>query len=413
MKKIKVIISALVLCSVIFSASAQREQNSLRDVEERNAYGDNWFISVGGSANILHAEQDKNYSFEKRLKYGGALSIGKWFSPNFGARIQGNYGGLKGANSVAHFAPGYYTPNHINEPMNVNKLKYTDDKKTDFWQEFNYFSTSLDIMTNLTTLSRGYYRERGLIDVIPFVGLGWIHSFDNGSTNPDFNHFVAKVGLRLNINLTKSFAVYLEPQANFTERELDGYAGTALGDGFSNWGIGLQYTFNKRFDNIVKMTADEVDRLNNKINANRYLIENQQDILERQQGLIDRLQKCCDEPKQVITQMVGTSYLPDYVRFGLDSYKLEQSELRKLAELSDYLKKNPDSKVLLVGYADRQTGNPRYNLGLSQKRVEATANELKRLGVSESRMSIDWKGDKEQPFPQNEWNRVVVIVERK
>ena len=453
MKRIRGIISALILSTVVFSVAAQKEQNvirerkqyvlrenegnslreveenSLREVEERNAYGDNWFISLQGNANLLTAEQDGFVSALDRIKFGGALTVGKWFNENFGVRIQGSGGALRGFNDIyPRSAEGaYYVHNnykHNEFPMagdprdGGSKFKFAKEKKgrpTGFWQDFNYASATFDLMANFTNLMRGHYREQNPIDVIPFVGLGYLHAFNNKVTTPNFHHFVVKLGFRVNFNLTENFALYLEPQGNATSEEFDGYAGTAVGDGFVNLGLGLQYTFNKRFTSlyqVARLSADEIDRLNRKINDNRYLIGVHQDILERQQNLLDRLEKCCDERPAQVTQIIEKHCLPDYVRFGLDSYKLEPSELRKIAEVADYLKTN-DSKLLVVGYADRKTGNPRYNLSLSQKRVDVVVAELKRLGINANRLVLDWKGDKEQPFPQNEWNRVVVLVERK
>jgi len=423
MKRIVGFFITLVLSAVVISVAAQNDQNALRDVVERDAYGDNWFISLGGSANLLTAEQDKEASWTDRIKFGGAFTVGKWFTPDFGARIQVMGGSLRGFNFSNHIAPGYYLPDHTDYPMggsprdpaNANDYKFV---KNGFWQDFNYATTTFDLMANFTHLMRGHYVERNFIDVIPFVGFGWIHAFDNKVTTPNFNHFVVKFGARVNFNITDNFAIYLEPQANGTEQEFDGYAGTALGDGIVNLGLGVQYTFNKKFTTlyqVVRLTADEIDRLNRKINNNRYLIENQQDILERQQNLLDRLEKCCEEnEKAPVSQIIDdTGCLPEYIRFSLDMYKIEPTEQRKIAEVADYLKKSLDSKLLIIGYADRQTGNPRYNLALSQKRVDAVAAELKRLGINANRIVAEWKGDKEQPFPQNEWNRVVVMVERK
>jgi len=232
-----------------------------------------------------------------------------------------------------------------------------------------------------------------------------------------YYHFLIRFGLRLNFNVTRNISLYLEPQANGTEKEFDGYGGTAFGDLFLNLGLGFQYTFNKRYTSLneyAQLTADEIDRLNTKININRNLIENHQDILERQQDLLDRLDKCCDDNRrEVVSQVVRTGNLPEYIRFTLDSYRIESSEMQKILEVSDYLRRNPSSRLLIIGYADRRTGNPRYNMDLSRKRVDAVAYELRRLGVSDSRINIEWRGDREQPFPQNDWNRVVIMIERK
>jgi outer membrane protein OmpA-like peptidoglycan-associated protein len=426
MKKTVNFLFVVILSAVVYSVSAQENQtSSLRETTENNARGDNWFISLGGNANLLFGEQDVLYSPLKRLGYGGALTLGKWFTSDFGARLQIMGGSVTGYNFSVNIKEGYYLPGHTPNPFGGNpfdnrgKYTFVKDKKggSGFLQEFNYGTVTLDLMTNMTNLFRGYYKEQNLIDVIPFVGLGTILAFNNNNTTPNYYHVVAKIGLRLNFNLNDKFSIYLEPQANATEREFDGYAGTAVGDAVFNLGLGVQYTFNKKFvtlSQVARLTADEIDHLNTKINENRYLIENHQDLLERQQDLLDRLQKCCDEnKKEVATQFVEKACLPEYIRFGLNSYKIETSEHRKIVEISEYLKKDASSKLLIIGYADRKTGNPRYNLNLSQKRVEVVAAELKRLGVGANRVIIEWKGDKEQPFPQNEWNRVVVMVERK
>ena len=436
MKRVLGFLIMLVLSTVVFSVVAQEERNTLREVAVRDTYGDNWFISLNGNANLLTAEQDGYVSAWKRMKFGGAFTVGKWFNPDFGARFQVTGGSLRGFNDQIARVDGYYVHDnftHLHYPLAGDPLdeRYASKYKfytvpsgrhagiKGFWQDFNYASATFDLMANFTNLMRGHYRERNPIDVIPFVGAGAIYSFNNKVTTPRFYHWVAKIGFRVNFNVTNNIAVYLEPQASATSEELDGYAGTAVGDGIVNLGLGLQYTFNKRFTSmydIVNLTADEIDRLNKKINDNRYLIENHQDILERQQNLLDRLGKSVDELKArpvSPTTVVEGNWLPEYIRFALDSYKIESSEMRKIIDAADHLKKTPSSKLLIVGYADRKTGNPPYNFKLSQRRVEAVAAEFKRLGIESNRILIDWKGDKEQPFPQNEWNRVVVMVERK
>jgi outer membrane protein OmpA-like peptidoglycan-associated protein len=432
MKKMVSFLFALALSTFALSVWAQGQ--TLSEAVNRTNYGDNWFISLGGSANLLMAEQDAAYALNKRITYGGALTLGKWFNQGFGMRVQVNGGALRGFNYVDLRHPGYFTggfhkevpmggspKEHFGDPENSN-YKYVDPKPkyrendgyngAGFLQEFNYGQATIDLMFNLTNLLRGHYRENNFFDLIPYTGVGLITAYSNKYTTPDFYMAVLKLGFRANFNLNPNWSIYLEPQVSATDPEFDGYKGTAVGDAVANLSLGLQYTFNKGFANIGKLTLDEVDRLNKKVNENRYLIENQQDILERQQNLLDKLQKCCDEEK-VVTQVIEKTSLPEYIRFVLDSYVIEQPEQRKLIDVIDYLKKTPDAKLLLIGYADKKTGNPRHNLELSQKRVDAVAAELKRSGINPNRLIVDWKGDKEQPFVQNDWNRVVIMVERK
>jgi outer membrane protein OmpA-like peptidoglycan-associated protein len=269
-------------------------------------------------------------------------------------------------------------------------------------------------MANLTNMSRGYDVEKSCFDLIVFAGVGLNYAFDNGVSNPDFYWLTGRLALRANFNLTKNVAIYLEQAAYATDPEFDGYRGTSLGDLYTNTSIGVQYTFNKKVFSIKQVTMDELDRLNRRVNENRDLIENHQDILERQQKLLDKLgnNHSSTEKNIPVIQKETSLVLPDYVRFALDSYNINKSEYSKIKGIVDFMKDNPKTKVLLVGYADKKTGNPTYNYGLSQKRVEAVLTEIKRLGINENRLIIEWKGDKEQPFDVNEWNRVVIMVER-
>ncbi|MDR3339746.1 MAG: OmpA family protein [Candidatus Symbiothrix sp.] len=428
MRKVAVFLVALIALAYANSVEAQSESTRGTIVEtlNKNQYGNNWFISLGGNANLLMAEQDKGYDLVKRISYGGAFTVGKWFTPDFGMRIQANGGVLRGFNFVLRRAPSYFTSKddgHLEHPMGGflipgNGYTFVDSKKAynfeeGFLQEFNYGTATIDLMFNLTNLLRGHYEELNKFDFIPFAGVGFINAYNNKYTTPYFYSAVLKLGFRANYNVTPSIGVFVEAQGNVTDPEFDGYKGTAVFDAISNFGLGVQYTFNKGFPSLPKLTQDEINRLNKKVNENRYLIENHQDILERQQDLLDRLQKCCDEKEVVVTQIVDKTSLPGYIRFVLDSYIIEDSEQQKLIDVVEYLKGVPDSKLLLIGYADKNTGNSKYNLGLSQKRVEVVAAELESLGINPNNLVIDWKGDKEQPFSQNDWNRVVIMVERK
>jgi outer membrane protein OmpA-like peptidoglycan-associated protein len=74
------------------------------------------------------------------------------------------------------------------------------------------------------------------------------------------------------------------------------------------------------------------------------------------------------------------------------------------------MKANANAKVNIVAYADKKTGTPAYNLALSERRAKAVAEALSNeYGISSDRISIDWKGDTEQPYAENEWNRVAVF----
>lgn len=409
----------LLLLTLVFPASAQTSFE-VHEVELKSKASDNWFVSLGGGGALLMGEQDSKKSFGDRLRYNGELSIGKWFNQDFGIRFQFMGGNLRGFNLLENQGGEYTRSNRARDlyPTGYyeNSLKYTDsDDGRGFWQDMNYGSVTIDLMANLTNLFRGYYKP-SLVEVIPFVGVGYLQGFKS-KTNPSNYGIVGKLGIRANFNLTDKWSIYLEPQVNFASEEFDGYAGNRGFDMIANGMVGVQFNINRNFTKPGMLSREEIDAINDKINANKVLIENHQDIIERQQDLLDKLNNCCEEkPEKTIVKEIVTKeegYIPEYVRFGLDSYRVETTEQVKIADATTYLKANPGSKLLIIGYADKNTGTSSYNLQLSRKRAEAVAAALVKQGISSHRVMINWVGDKEQPYDQNEWNRVVIMVERK
>lgn len=99
------------------------------------------------------------------------------------------------------------------------------------------------------------------------------------------------------------------------------------------------------------------------------------------------------------------------VYFKINKSVIETSEDEKLKEIADYLSRNPDASVSIVGYADAGTGNAQINARLAKERSEAVCAALEnKYGVSASRIRIDSKGDKEQPYAENDRNRVVIAI---
>jgi outer membrane protein OmpA-like peptidoglycan-associated protein len=443
-------VALLLIFSAFFLPNFAQEDLTLAEAVTRTTKSDNWFIQAGVGFNELWGEQDKLVNPLKRLKLGGELAIGKWFNPYFGTRLQGTFGGQRGFNKFQWIGNGFYTyPNDdvlnliSQEPMGtwgkynsigqditfphmvhslddvpspfkeVTVLSKGEGGQWGFWQDFKASTVTIDLLANFSNLFYGHYTDRR-VNLIPFAGLGLINAYNNKLTTPSWYYSVFKIGGIIDIKLTRNLAIYLEAKGFVTNPEFDGYKGTAFLEGTTSGTIGITYTFNKGYADIGKLTLDEIDNLNDRVNENRELIENHQEILERQQDLLDKLRNSTTErPVTVVESSGETMALPAYVRFTLDSYVIRPSEQEKIQKIVNYLQAQPGSKITLVGYADRNTGNPRYNLNLSKKRVDAVSSALGKLGIGSNRYDIQWKGDREQPFSENDWNRVVIVIEQK
>ena len=96
--------------------------------------------------------------------------------------------------------------------------------------------------------------------------------------------------------------------------------------------------------------------------------------------------------------------------FTIGSYTVRKSEEAKLMKLINFLNSNPDYSVSLVGYADKATGTPERNMYVSKVRVEVVKAKMIELGVSADRITSAYVGDTEQPFAENDKNRVITCT---
>lgn len=99
------------------------------------------------------------------------------------------------------------------------------------------------------------------------------------------------------------------------------------------------------------------------------------------------------------------------VSFYIDKTFVTDAQRRNVRSVARFMETHPNIDVVVTGYADVQTAYPKYNMMLSQKRAQAVYKMLvDEFNVDPKRLSMDYKGDEEQPFEiVNEWNRAVVF----
>lgn len=101
---------------------------------------------------------------------------------------------------------------------------------------------------------------------------------------------------------------------------------------------------------------------------------------------------------------------PLNIFFALNSAKIQDDQQAKLVSLIEYLETHPAAKISITGYADVNTGNPKINSKLSEKRAVNVAEALKVKGIAADRIKIDFKGDTVQPYATPEENRVSICI---
>lgn len=97
-------------------------------------------------------------------------------------------------------------------------------------------------------------------------------------------------------------------------------------------------------------------------------------------------------------------------------YEIRLSDLTaehnaQLDELVEWVNTRKIDKIVVKGYADRETGNPRLNVGYAKNRAEKVKKALvKKYKINKDMIECSSYGDTVQPFGENIKNRCTIIV---
>ena len=381
--KTKVLILA-VLCVSVLSLSAQQYQpqvgfsteNGSKTNFKKNAASDNMFITLAGGANVLIGDNNGSLEFGKKIAPQGALSIGKWYNPYMAFRLQVNGGLMK---------------------------NYSFLSGRGVIQDFVWFNPHVDIMWDVTNFWAPY-NEAKVFRFIPFVGMGYAHrNTMTDDANIKLNRsesLSANFGAQMLFRLSKGIDLALEGQYTLVDQDWNReYSPRTRYHRIPQLMLGLNFNIGKKeFEVLEPMDYALLNDLNSEIN----------NLRARNAELEKRPERCPDcPPPPVIPPCVENSQ--NVVYFRLNSARIDTHQEINIFNTAEYAKKH-NLPIKLVGYADRKTGNPDYNKGLSERRARAVAKQLTdKYGVPSNRISIDWRGDEIQPYGVNEWNRVVIM----
>ncbi|HEX9850553.1 OmpA family protein [Candidatus Deferrimicrobium sp.] len=87
------------------------------------------------------------------------------------------------------------------------------------------------------------------------------------------------------------------------------------------------------------------------------------------------------------------------VNFDFDKSSIRKADISELEKAVEFVKKYPDSKVVVVGHTDSR-GTDKYNMNLSQRRADAVKKYLVDKGNKTDRITAEGKGEAE-PIADN------------
>ena len=338
---------------------------------ETNKFWSNWFISVGGGAQMLFGDHEKQMKFADRLSPALDVAIGKWFTPGIGIRFM--YSGLswKGVTQNGAYGNG----------------KVYDASKWLEEQEANYFNLHGDVLFNLSNLFCGY-NEKRIWNVSPYVSLGWARMLDA----PKTNEITGSLGLINSFRLCSSLDLQIDVRGTVMNDRFDGETGGRSGEGILSATVGLTYKFPKRGWNKVK-TPVYNDALWNEYRGkmNNLNAEN-----ERLKALLAEANS-----KPAETKVEKQIVVPDLiVTFRIGKSALTKEDRVNLGFLAKAIKEgDPKATYTITGYADAGTGSKKINEHLSKARAAAVYSCLvNEFGVDKSQLRVRHEGGVDNMF---------------
>lgn len=382
MKKV-IVLSALLLVTGMsvyaqedFSKSIKTTTTIVENADkykvETNRFWSNWFVTAGGGALIFFGDHNMQMKFGDRLSPALDIGFGKWFTPGIGVRFM--YSGLtiKGATQNGSHSTGKV----------YDASQWLDEQK------FDFMNIHGDVLFNASNLLCGY-NEKRFWSVTPYVGLGWILTWET----PRARNFNASIGLINSFRLSSAFDLNLDVRGTATKDEFDGERGGRKEEGLLSVTVGVTYKFPRRTwgrstvktitfsDEELRLMREQLKAMNDENNRlKNELVETSNKVTER----------------VVETNILSAPYL---VTFQISRYALSNEARVNIGFQAKIMKENKNAVYTIIGYADKGTGTKEFNQFLSKSRAEAVYNCLvNEFGVPASQLKITYEGGVDNMF---------------
>lgn len=359
--RIKRSLAAFVFGLFTLAGAAQNEK-------EQVSFNPHWYMQINAGASHTIGEAD----FSDLISPAAALSGGYQFTPLWGLRF-----GVSGWQAKGAWA----------SPKSV--------------YDYNFLQGNVDATLDLGNLFCGYNYKR-IFNPYIFLGVGVNGAFNNDEAvalNDAGNlmeylwrdnkiSVAGRGGIGAGFRLSDHVYFNLEVNANLLTDKFNSKKGDNV-DWHFNALAGIAIKFGKTHKKVEPVVEEEPVPV--------------KPVEETPKQEVKK-----EEPQKPVEAKVEP--LRVNVFFLINSSDIRSAEKSKLMNLAKYMKENPTKKVSVCGYADKETGTPAINSRLSQNRAKAVAELLKKEGIAEDRITVDYKGDTVQPFGDSDKNRVAICI---
>ncbi len=393
---------------VVSSAFAHSSKEDGNVVVGTDAIWENWFVSGGIGTSMYAGEADRFGTIGSRLALDFDLSLGKWFTPYMGARVQYSGATLKG---------NTYSGSNIFATGSANSEGLYN-------QKWNYMYLHFDAMLNISNFFNGGYNEDRFYSFIPYAGAGWARTHKNNS-----DALAVNFGIYNTVKVNSRVDLFLDIRGVVLgDDAIDAEVGGDYGiDGILTATVGVNIKLGKHgWKRPVPQC--EIDAYKSAISAKDAEIADYKAQLEklkseeekpRRRSGNRRRPEASAEPTSNVersgarVESTTSVEIPETViSFEISSCELSKLAKVNLSNIAKVIRKYQSSdKYLVIGYADRATGSADLNNKLSETRAKSVYNYLvDDCRVEPSKLVVESKGGVDNMFYDDAaLSRVVVV----
>ena len=372
----KKIFLSVMLAGAAVAANAQ----SVSSISNSKFF-DNWQVGV----NVGGYTPTTGHPFFKSTRLNFGVEVGKQISPSF--RLS--------ADGVA------YINDNVNGYRNPLLIEYTN--------------VAMLGNFNLSNIFAGYKGAPRTFEVEAFAGPGWLHAYNPGRN--DNNLMTVKFGANflLNLGSSKAWAVKLSPSilygltpADQQEHSLNNNASLTQAS------LGIVYRF-KGSNGAHHITAAQASApvVEDNSGALRGELSEKdrelRDARNRIHELEGELAEARNRKPEVETVVETKRTLESVVTFAQGKTIIAPSQQPNVARIATYLKKYPNSKVVIKGFASPE-GSIEVNERIAKARAEVVKAVLvKQYKIDGDRIVAEGNGIGHM-FSEPDWNRVSIAT---
>ena len=380
MKKVFLTLSVILITAMsVFADGDNDGKGGNRYLQSK--FTQNWFISISGNVSCFEGSDFRlsDLSSVYGPHFGGSLMLGKMVNPNVSIRL--GYDIHPSANRFGSF---------------MHKFVHVDG------------------IVSLNDLFAGYRNDR-IYRISLMAGFGLL-GYDTDMnkffiTKSSALEYASHFGIINNFRLNKSLELHIDLVQMLTRHSYD--LDPVSMNGFerlrmeSSASLGLNWYLGGRHFELPETAVADCSKQENRINELTLQVEQlQKDLADCRNNNNTVTPQPCDT---IVKFVEGESLsYPFSIFFNKGSYDLRDGrDLVNLQEFANAAKQN-GYKIVLRGTCDSATASSAFNMTLAENRCNKVKQELIKLGVPESNITINPVGGVKE-LNSTEYDRRVLI----